>query len=124
MTLRGVRKLLEQLATRGHLVITKPAIKGRGHVDRCRWNIKKGNDSSSFNGRKRGTTVPLLATGKEEPPFPKKRNHRSAGSPLMNPFERIPLSDDAMLILMGTPAAHARNKSNQIRTLRIEKSPS
>jgi hypothetical protein len=27
MTLRGVRKLLEQLATRGHLVITKPAIK-------------------------------------------------------------------------------------------------
>jgi hypothetical protein len=79
MTLRGVRKLLDQLTTRGHLLITKPAIQGRGHVDRCRWNIKKGNASSSFNeergnasssfsDRKGGTTVPK----KEEPPFQKR----------------------------------------------------
>jgi hypothetical protein len=97
ITARAVRKLLDQLVLRGHLLIAKT--RGRGHINRCRWNLKNRNDSSSFNDenrnerssfsdRKTGTKT----TVKQEQPF-RKTGTKVPGNPFeeslrANPFER------------------------------------
>jgi hypothetical protein len=92
-TSRNIRKLLDQLVSREHLLIAKA--RGRGHINRCRWNIKNRNDPSSFNEENRNDPS-SFSDRKQEQTRPKNRNnsvHKTGTKVPGTPFEESPLAN-------------------------------
>jgi hypothetical protein len=92
-TSRNVRKLLDQLVSREHLLIAKA--RGRGHINRCRWNLKNRNERSSFNGENRNDPS-SFSDRKQEQTRPKNRNnsvHKTGTNVPGTPFEESPLAN-------------------------------
>jgi hypothetical protein len=124
-TSRNVRKLLDQLVSREHLLIAKA--RGRGHINRCRWNLKNRNERSSFNGENRNDPS-SFSDRKQEQTRPKNRNnsvHKTGtnvpGTPFeeslrANPFERRRDADSGKAGKTTTKGSNSANGSAVVET--------